>query len=298
MKKNSLAKAINKAKMEDPAVDGMLVPATVDWFMGSGHMSQYIDGEGLEIAANLIVEQNRRIEERKQRKTFGCSTSSNCMREQVLNVRLGGKNLKAPDYRLANIFEDGFWRNLRWILVFHRMGILVQYEETGYDGVHNISWTPDCIVDLSKYYGKKYKRVPVEIKGMNTNEFSNFQRRSGVSKWAWSRTMQVHSYMLASGLKHWLIWAEDKNNQEFGEYWMPRDENVINYLESRYLYMRKALSDNKLPAVECEMNESDTQFLQCSRSKDCSKLVKLDYDSLKPMKGKEKMYRNAKKAAV
>ena len=113
-----------------------------------------------------------------------------------------------------------------------------------------------------------------------------FKVELGRSKWALSRTMQVHAYMLASGAKYWMLWAENKNNQDFDEYKMPRDETVISYLKKRYLYMQKALSDNKLPAVECEMDDSDVKFVRCSRSKDCSKLVKLSYPSLKPMKNR------------
>ena len=177
MAKNSFAKDILKTQKTDD--DTMISPVVIDWLIKSGRYSQFIDGEGMEIVLDVLQDQNKRIDERKTRTSFGGSSSANCMREQVLNVRLGNKNLADPDYRLANIFEDGVWRNLRWILTFYKVGVLKEYEHTTFSSEYNFSWTPDCILDLSKYYGKKYSHVPVEIKGMNENEFKNFQGRAG-----------------------------------------------------------------------------------------------------------------------
>lgn len=295
--KSKFARDILKAQVDRPE-DGLLVPATMEWFMQAGKNMQFVDEEGIGIVVDLIQEQNKRITERKSRTSFGSSTSSNCMREQVLNIRLGDKNVPEIDYKLANIFDDGVWRNLRWILVFHRMGVLNEFEETTYSDKYNISWTPDCRVDLSRYYGKKYKDVPVEIKGMNDYEFKQFQGRTGNGRFAYSRTMQVHTYMLAAGLSNWLIFAENKNNQDFEEHFVPRDENIIKMLKRRYGYMQESLDTDKLPAIECEMHESDTKYIRCSRMKDCTKLAKLKYKSLKPMKGKASLERKAQRVSV
>ena len=297
MPTNKLAKEILKAGVSEP-FDGILVPIVNNYFIATGRHAQHTDEKGLEIINSLMEEQNRRIDERKVRKTFSASSSARCMREQMLNTRLGLKGIKEPDTRLINIFDDGFWRNLRWILNFHRMGILKEYEKSSYDKKTNISWTPDCKVDLSAYYGDEYNNVPVEIKGMHTGEFGEFLKKTGRSRWAASRTMQVHAYMLAEGEKNWLIWAEDKNTQNFEEYWMPRDPVIIKYLKRRYKYMNEAVTQGVLPAIECDMDPADPKYVRCDRSKECSKLASEGYPSLRGMKDRVLLEKKAARAFV
>ena len=294
---NKLAKDILKTESSNPK-DGLLVPLVINYFLEKGKRAQYTDEEGIDIVLNVLRQQNDRIDTRGKRKSFSGGSSSNCMRQQAIDIKLGDVGVKEPDYRLVNIFEDGFWRNLRWLVVFHRMGILKQYEKTKYDPVFNMSWTPDCILDLSEYYGKEYKYVPVEIKGMHTGEFDSFTARTGLSKWAASRTMQMHSYMLAENVSHWLLWAENKNSQEFGEYWMPRDKNIIQYLTKRYRYMKKAAANNSLPAIECEMQSSDKKYATCHRNKRCAQFALENYPSLKGMKDRVLMETKSKRAFV
>ena len=294
---NKLAKDILKTDTNNPD-DGLLTPLVVNYFLEKGKNAQYTDEEGINIVVQMLEEQNRRIQERGIRKSFSSSKSSGCMRQQVIDIKLGDKNVKEPDVRLVNIFEDGNWRNLRWLVVFHRMGILNEFEKTSYDQNTNLSWTPDCKLDLSKYYGKKYKNVPVEIKGMHTAEFDLFRSKSGASRWAASRSMQVHSYMLAENTSNWLIWAENKNNQDFQEYWMPRDENIMKFLTRRYKYMNKAVKQNVLPAIECEMADFDSKYVNCHRNKDCASFALQSYPSLKRMKNRLLLERRARQAFV
>ena len=297
MVKSKFARDVLRADIGDPE-DGLLVPVAVDYFMKTGRNAQYTDNEGIKIIVNLFKEQNDRVKGRRARVNFSGGNSANCMRQQVIDINMGNKNVQEPDYRLINIFEDGVWRNLRWIIVFHRMGILVEYEKSKLSKKYNFRYTPDCWVDLSKYYGEEYKLVPVEIKGMNTNEFGNFRGKSGRSKWAGSRTMQVHSYMLASGAKNWLIWAEDKNTQDFEEFWMPRDPDIIKYLKKRYIYMQKAMNTNKLPAIECEMDDSDLKYTRCPRKEDCKAMLNKDHPTLPSMKNRKLMESKASEAFV
>ena len=294
----SLARQILDNDLDDPS-EGLLVPIVSNYFIEAGRNAQYTDEKGIEMVLQLIREQNERIDGRKARKSFGGSSSSSCMRQQILDIRLGTKFVKEPDAKLVSIFEDGVWRNLKWLVIFHRMGIMKEFENTSYDRNTNISWTPDCRLDLSEWYGKDYSDVPVEIKGMHNGEFDNFSRRSGRGRWAAGRTMQVHTYMYAEGAKNWLIWAENKNNQEYEECWMPRDPAIIKYLESRYSYMQRALKSGKLPAIECGMEQSDVQYTQCQRNEVCKELSKKKKKlTMKPMKGKEKMERKASEAFV
>ena len=294
---NKLARQIIDSDIGDTS-KGILIPLVKNYLLETGGKSQYSDKEGILIVVNLLLEQNDRIKGRKERVTFGGSNSSQCMRQQMFDLKLGRKGRTEPDYKLLSIFDDGNWRNLRWILMFHRMGILKTYEETGFSKKYNISWTPDCRLDLSPYYGEEWSDVPVEIKGMNNNEFGEFRRRSGRGNFASSRTMQVHTYMLASGLKHWLVWAENKNTQDLEEFWMPRDANIIRYLKNRYKYMNDALVNKALPAVECELDDSDPKYVRCHRKRDCHKAIMDGEATLDSMKGRVLQQAKASRAFV
>ena len=295
MAKNSLARDVLKADIGDPS-EGLLFPVVTNWFMENGKYSQYTDREGMRILLDILNKKNK--DDYEGRTTFSGGKSANCMREQILNITLGAKKTNEPDYKLLNIFDDGFWRNLRWIMVFHRMGILIEYEKTSFSKKLNFSWTPDCRVNLSEYYGEEYKDVPVEIKGMHEYEFNQFRNRTGRANFAASRTMQVHAYMLAEDASHWLVWAENKNNQDFDECWMPRDPDIIKYLKSRNKYMQKAISVKALPAIECEMNDADPKYAKCSRSSDCKAALKVDHPTLGGMKNRLLMGKKAAKAFV
>lgn len=298
MPSSKLAKAIASSQIKEVKHNRLVTPLVTQYRIRQGRQAQYTSDEGIEIVVNLLKEQNRRISSRKKRTSFSGGSAANCMREQALNVMLGEENTKEPDYRLSLIFEDGNWRNLKWIVEFERMGILKTYEKTSYNPNVNLSWTPDARLDLSKYYGEEYSDVPCEIKGMNDREFREFRRRSGRGNFAASRIMQIHAYMIAENKSHWLIFAENKNTQEIEEYWCPRDPNVIKLLTSKYQYMIKTEQKNMLPAIECALDNSDRKFTKCSRSEDCLKMIKQSHPTMKPLKGRKKMERKAKQAFV
>lgn len=292
----SLAKEI--MKKETKKKEGLLViPILEDYLIQNGRQAQYTDEKGIKIVVEMLIEQNERIH-RAGRASLGSSSSSHCMREQVLSLELGEEAAVEPEPRLIRIFEDGNWRNLQWLVIFHRMGILREYEEPSYNKKYNVGWTPDAVLDLSEYYGEDYDWVPLDVKGMNMNEFAAFKQRTGRGRFAASRIMQMHTYMLMSGTKSWMIWAENKNNQDYDEYHVPRDKNIIKMLKNRYKYMKQAVEEEKLPAVECDLDEGDPVFKKCPVKQFCVKAVKKSRPSLKPMKGRVRQWKEASKAFV
>ena len=298
MPSSKLAKAIVKGQVREVRHNRLVTPLVINYRVAQGRAAAYSSDKTIEIVVNLLKEQNKRINSRAKRTSFSGGSAANCMREQAINVRMGDENTKEPDYGLSLIFEDGNWRNLKWIVEFDRMGILHTYEKTMFNPKVNLSWTPDARLDLSKYYGDEYKDVPCEIKGMNDREFKEFRRRSGRGNFAASRIMQIHAYMLAENKEHWLIFAENKNTQDIEEYWCRRDPNIIKLLQEKYKYMIRADKNQALPAIECGMIPSDRKFSRCSRSQDCTKFASQGFPSLPPLKKKKKMEKKAVQAFV
>ena len=298
IKKSNLAKDIMDTDYDEVQHNKLLTPLVRAFRLDNGRDAQFTSIDGMKIVVKLLKEQNERITSRSKRTSFGGSSSANCMREQMINFMADVNETQDIDYQLSLIFEDGNWRNLKWIVEFQRMGILKEYEVTRYSEKINLSWTPDARVDLSAYYGEEYTDVPVEIKGMNEWEFKQFRQRSGRARFGASRIMQIHAYMIAANLDHWLIFAENKNTQDIEEYWCKRNPSVVKLLQAKYRYMLRARDREALPAIECAMNPSDSMFNRCSRNEDCSKLMVQTYPSLQPMKDKVKLESKAKRAFV
>ena len=294
----SFAKQIADHDIGEVKHNKLLTPLVLDYRMRQGQNAQFTDEEGIAIVSQLLEEQNNRITSRAKRTSYSGGSAFSCMRKQALDVMIGNNRIKNVDYRLSLIFEDGNWRNLKWIVEFQRMGILKEYEKTSYNEEINLSWTPDARVDLSLYYGDEYSDVPVEIKGMNEWEFNQFRARNGKGRFAHSRIMQIHSYMLAEDKDHWLIFAENKNNQDIEEYWCERDENIISLLKNKYAYMLDAQKRNALPAIECTQQSPDRQFLRCDRSQECLEKTENTHPSLRQMKNKKELEEKAKRAFV
>lgn len=298
MASSKLAKAIANNIVKEVKHNRLVTPLVINYRIAQGRNAQYTSDEGIDIVTKLLKEQNSRINSRSKRTSYSGGSAGGCMREQALNIAMGQGGTKEPSYGLSLIFEDGNWRNLKWIVEFERMGILKAYEQTNYNPKINLSWTPDARLDLSKYYGKEYSDVPCEIKGMNDREFKEFRRRSGRGNFASSRIMQIHAYMIAEDKDYWLIFAENKNTQDIEEYWCKRDPGVVKLLQAKYAYMLRADKLEVLPAIECGMDNSDRKFTRCSRSEECQRRALNGYPSLPPLKKREKMEKRAKQAFV
>ena len=175
------------------------------------------------------------------------------------------------------------------------MGILAQAEVPDYKEKYNLAGTPDAEVDLSPYYGDKYKLVGVEIKGMHNYSFRQFKSGSNQNPLVKKYIMQVHSYMLLKGVDFWVMFCENKDNQEYCERIIERDERIIKYLKKRNKYMIKVRKNSALPAVECGMDESDPQFVKCPQARNCVKSID-KVASMPPLKNRKKYERDARRA--
>lgn len=275
--------------------DGILKPLVDDFMLENQEKILVLTDSDIAVANKVLETQSVRGEDRSKRTSFSAGQSASCMRAQVIGFTKHKQPSSYPP-KVLNIFDDGNWRNVRWIIMFNKMGILVETEETGHNKKYNIGYTPDAIVDLSSYYPnlEGSERIGVEIKGMNLWEWNNFKdgKPRKYSKWSYSRYMQVHAYMLATGAKYWLVWGENKNDQDYQENLIKRDPETIEYLKNRFPYMQKARDKGILPALECDMVREDKKFNSCNQSEACTKIHKEKLmRKLKPLKNRAKFER-------
>lgn len=284
-----LAKVLSTSKINSKITNPkqLLVPLVDKFFLSQGENAEWMTDRCIEIAGDLFNNMNKREEERRRRKVFSASGSIACMREQELNIR-GLQPVRITDYKLISIFHDGNWRNAKWICIFELMGLLIKYEKTKLKKKYNVAGTPDAELNLSLYYDN-IGEVGVEIKGMHDREFRAFMNNDHTSRFGMGRIMQVQTYMLITGAEFWIIWAENKNTQEYGEQIIYRNEFIINYLKKRYRYQLEARSMNALPANECEMHNGDRVYVRCKQRKNCTILTNKEYATMPPMKNRQRL---------
>ena len=284
-----LAKSLVKGKI-DRTVERpteLLVPLVDKFLLTQGENAEWMNKRCIEIATDLFHNMNDREEERRRREVFSASSSHGCMRQQELSLR-GLKAVPITDYKLISIFHDGNWRNAKWICIFELMGLIIRYEQTKLKKKYNVAGTPDVELDLSLYYDH-ISEVGVEIKGMHDREFHAFMNNDHTSRFGQGRIMQVQTYMLITGAEFWIIWAENKNTQEYGEQIIYRNETIISYLKKRYRYQLEAREMKALPAIECEMNNTDKVYSRCKQRKNCNKLMNQEYPTMPPMKNRKRL---------
>ncbi len=289
---SQLAKALSKGKVDRKVKKPkeLLVPLVDKFLLSQGDNAEWMSERCIEIATDLFHQMNARQDERRARKVFSASGAYGCMRAQELDTR-GLNRIPITDYKLINIFHDGNWRNAKWICIFELMGLLKQYEVTQLKKKYNVAGTPDAELDLSLYYDH-ISDVGVEIKGMHNREYNAFINNDHSSRWGAGRILQVNTYMLITGAKFWIIWAENKETQEYAEQIIYRNDVIIDYLIKRYRYQLEARSMQALPAIECEMNNTDKIFARCRQNKNCSKMLQQDYPTISPMKNRQRLARN------
>ena len=266
--------------------EGVLVPLVEKFLLETGTDIQIISESDKQIIEKLIMIQSDRQGERAKRTSFSGGASSSCMRDQSINFLEGIKPERITDPKVALLFDDGNWRNLKWVLLFNKMGILRKTEEVAHSKKYNVSGTPDAEVDLSAYYEDFEDLVGVEVKGMHDYEWRKFADGEGDSRWAIGRFMQSHTYMLITGRKFWIAWGENKNDQRFEENVIKRNSHVIKYLRRRYKYMLEGRELGMLPAIECTFDNSDPKFRYCRNKANCQKLLQNGYPTMKKMKNR------------
>ena len=269
---------------------GLLVPLMNDLFISQGKNILTLSASDTKVAKKLLEIQSNRDE--TVRDNFRASASGSCMREQVLGLT-HKPDVKLPPTTIA-IFDDGNWRNVKWVVMFNKLGTLVEYEKKGYSDKYDMGYTPDAILDLSKHYPdlEGSNRVGVEVKGMHDFEWKQFKGGVANSRWAIGRHFQTHAYMLATGAKFWIAWGENKNTQQYAEQVIKRNPETIKYLKQRYDYMNRGRSKKLLPAIECELHSSDTKFRYCRQSTTCIKLKEEKAKRMKPMPDRAKSERS------
>lgn len=154
------------------------------------------------------------------------------------------------DTRKFAIFEDGTWRHYRWEEVFKKMGIVKSIEQNVKHEKLRLNGTYDAILEID---GEEYL---VDVKGSHDFGFKTVCRSSGASD---AYMLQIHAYMIMTGIRKGILWFDNKNTQEYKELLIPFDTAVAKRVRAICKLVIASGESGEPPKRECEGKSKDRQ---------------------------------------
>ncbi len=160
---------------------------------------------------------------------FGSSTRGDCYRAQVF-AYLGMPGTKhRQDPVQNNLFLDGTWRHLRWQATLLMAGLITEAE--------------------FKYTMAKY-RLGGALDAVNEDEDWIFELKGWYaipSEPPLKHLLQVHTYMLGSGIKTCVYIGEHKQSQDWKEWVIKWDPTIGRQVKDELNALNEAVEERELP---------------------------------------------------
>lgn len=202
-----------------------ITPALTRWLL-QGHEADW-DTPALALTMGpLIVGKEPRVQQ-----AFHPSSLWECPRKQMFSY-LGVPGDDTADSRLRMIFLDGHWRHLKWQTMLLKAGIITHPEVAVVDQQARFVGSIDG-VNEDEHWGLEIKgtwTIPKEPKH--------------------EHVMQIHGYMWARpDLTHFNVIYENKQSQEFREFRVDRNPELIEEIDDRLIYLNNCANLKELPSV-------------------------------------------------
>lgn len=219
----------------------IITPVLNDWLMQHGD-----DPVPPEIA-EMVYEQLTTAP-RNRSASFSASSAGMCHRRQVLGF-LGVPETGAIDPQLQNIFNDGKWRHLRWQTMLLMAGLLDDLEDPQVWKKMRSRGTMDGRGHVyeghprPQWEGLEYG---FELKGVSPFLFPKFKKADEAKE---EHKGQVHRYFLMSGLDLFIIVYENKGTQEWVEWVIEPDDELLAEQRKELKTLNAAVDRQRLPPV-------------------------------------------------
>ncbi len=185
---------------------------------------------------NRVVKRTRR-----RREVVGWVHVSDTL--QPCDLKIGARLLgyKLPGdpigHRLQRIFDNGHMMHFRWQNYFMSLPPSFKVEISPLLRCWPVIGEADIIVE-HEHFG----RVVVELKSMNTNQFSKLKTADG------DHTRQVNRYVGLDGkAQQAQVWYENKDNQEVKTYWYEPDTQDFDDMMERAQLIVAEVTKGKMP---------------------------------------------------
>lgn len=235
----------------------IITPRLEEWLVQ--HDSVVLDNAQADVLKQLVM-----TKPRDRSASFSSSSRGKCPRFQVFQY-LGMPVTLKIDPILANLFNDGTWRHLRWQMTLMAADIVTDVEAP---------WTlPERRVRGSLDARNDEEAWGLELKGINSYGFGAVIT-NGVRP---DHELQVGTYFVGNPeLERFVVLYECKNTNQWSEIIVSRDPIIIAAVEHEIDYLNECVDNQELPPVlpECANGDSTT-FKKCPYSGDCRNV---DYD--------------------
>jgi hypothetical protein len=238
-----LKRLLRQAKQDD-----LIITPRYNHFLLSGGFDQPLRPEVAKIIHDLLVKPPR-----VRKGTFSSSSAGRCLRRQefeYMGIDPGG----AIDPRLANIFDDGRWRHLRWQARLLQANI-IDAVEVAIPVKSLRSWSTldgEGVVPANHPRIRwRNQRFGFELKGINSWGFDIAKMDERIKE---EHLDQVHRYFLASGHRLFVILYESKNSQEWYEWAIEADPQRLLRQKRELLVLNNDRRDKELQPrlAECQ----------------------------------------------
>lgn len=173
--------------------------------------------------------------------SWSASAAGTCPRKRQFDY-LGMPRLR-PTEKGMNIFANGDYMHIR----HQAFGLVAGYV----DGIEVPVALPQYNL-LGTMDGTLVNGNGLELKSINTRGFSEVMSFGPKP----DHVMQMHSYMLASGLEAFHVVYEDKDKQHLKEILVRRDEKIINAVREELETLNEATNERRLlPMLQECINE-------------------------------------------
>lgn len=194
--------------------------------------------------------------DRDRRFTFSASGRGGCLRQQIFSY-LGTKGEKTYSSDQAATFIHGSWTHLKWQAMGLDAGWLAQVEVPCRLDEYSLTGTIDGILDTGEGW---------ELKSINSRGFRRVCEDGPEIK----HIYQVHSYMMATGVRTWSIVYECKDDQSWREWVVHWDDELASELIAELEALKQSREERVLPEIllDCTHKEG-VRYRQCPFKEIC-----------------------------
>jgi len=187
--------------------------------------------------------------------TYSASGAGRCLRERQLSF-IGAKKALI-DEKSANIFANGDYVHLRHQVAGLIQGYITEAEVSVRNEQWNLTGTMDGMLDNGR---------GLELKSINMRGFDQISMYGPKA----DHILQIHSYMLASGLDRFQLVYENKNDQRLKEFEVVRDETLIKKVVEELKILQEAEKAHVLlPMLADCVVQTGTTYSWCQYRKSC-----------------------------
>lgn len=204
--------------------------------------------------------------QRNRRLTFSASARGACPREQVFQFT-SIKPVPKLNTDLYAIFHQGTFMHLKWQALLLDAGILDEPEITCRVDEYNMTGTVDGMGTIPSAQQTVFGAdiFGWELKSINSRGFQ-WVLDKGPNQ---HHMLQIHAYMLATGWTVWSLIYENKDTQQWKEFTVHRDEEIVDQVRSELRYLNEHVENKELPPILDECKKKQGAYKKCAFAHAC-----------------------------